>query len=357
MVSRQDIIKLLTLLLVASLLLVACERPLQNAGQTAEELATQVAQEAEQAGDGLEEEEATPEPAPEEEASEEETTPTESAPADTPTEAPAEETATEEAPDATEEVDQEESPRTGTGDEEEATETPEPEATEEGAGETGVEEPAAEETAEPEATEAAPEEVTEAETETDTEAETAEEEEATTQTQTEAGAVRTHVVQAGENLYRIGLQYGISWVVIADYNNISNPNSIFVGQQLRIPPDEGQAPPAPTPTPSPSTETTYIVKPGDNLYRIGRAFNISWVQIAEANGIVNPNQIVVGQELKIPAEAPGPTPQFTHTVRQGETLFTISLRYGVAWSTIAEANDLASPYVIYPGQTLVIPGG
>ncbi|MFO7536638.1 MAG: LysM peptidoglycan-binding domain-containing protein [Chloroflexota bacterium] len=163
-----------------------------------------------------------------------------------------------------------------------------------------------------------------------------------------------HTVARGESLYRIGLQYGVSWVRLAQFNNITNPNRITVGQQLRIP---GPSDPIPQPTPSPHTETTYIVKAGDNLYRISLIYGISWVQIAEANGLVNPNQIVVGQELKIPVEATGPAPQFTHTVRAGETLFRISLRYGIPWPVIAEANGLESPYVIYVGQTLVIPGG
>jgi nucleoid-associated protein YgaU len=44
-------------------------------------------------------------------------------------------------------------------------------------------------------------------------------------------------------------------------------------------------------------------------------------------------------------------------VRQGQTLFTISLQYGVAWTAIAEANNIQSPYVIFPGQVLAIPGG
>ncbi|MCA9937285.1 MAG: LysM peptidoglycan-binding domain-containing protein, partial [Anaerolineales bacterium] len=92
-------------------------------------------------------------------------------------------------------------------------------------------------------------------------------------------------------------------------------------------------------------------------FRIGLAYGISWVQIAEANGIVNPNQIVVGQVLKIPANAPGIAPEFVHKVEPGETLFLISLRYGVVWTTIAEKNNITAPYVIYPGQELVIPGG
>jgi LysM repeat protein len=209
-----------------------------------------------------------------------------------------------------------------------------------------VSEEVAEETSEEVAEE--PEAVAEAEPAEDVADEPADE------TSAEATTPGVHTVARGENLYRIGLQYGISWVRLAQFNNITNPNRITVGQQIRIP---GPSDPVPQPTPSPHTETTYIVQAGDNLFRIGRMYGISWVQIAEANGLVNPNQIYAGQELKIPVEATGPAPEFTHTVSVGETLFRISLRYGVPWPVIAEANGLESPYVIYVGQTLVIPGG
>jgi LysM repeat protein len=166
----------------------------------------------------------------------------------------------------------------------------------------------------------------------------------------------THTVAAGENLYRIGLRYGISWVTLAQHNGLTNANVLQVGQVLRIP--GGGATATPVASPTPSGEVTYVVKAGDNLFRIGQAYNVNWRLIAEANGIVNPNQIYVGQVLKIPTNAPpGPAPQFTHVVRPGETLFLISLRYGVAWPTIAEANNITSPYVIYVGQSLIIPGG
>lgn len=166
-----------------------------------------------------------------------------------------------------------------------------------------------------------------------------------------------HTVVTGENLYRIGLHYGVSWVTLAELNGLSNPNNIKIGQVLKLPGSAPTTDPTPEPTPSPATETTYTVKAGDNLFRIGLRYGLSWVQIAEANGLVNPNQIVAGQIIKIPVNTPGPTPQFTHIVKTGETLFLISLQYGVAWPMIAEANGLQSPYVIYTGQTLVIPGG
>ena len=44
-----------------------------------------------------------------------------------------------------------------------------------------------------------------------------------------------HVVQPGENLFRISLRYGVSMSAIAQENGIANINLIFVGQALRIP--------------------------------------------------------------------------------------------------------------------------
>ena len=190
-------------------------------------------------------------------------------------------------------------------------------------------------------------------------------EETTTSTETTtttATCPAEHVVQAGENLYRIGLQYGLSWVTIAQDNGITNPNNITVGQTLEIPCDGTTPPPVePTsppvqPTLPPDEVTTYTVQPGDNLFRISLKFGVSWVEIAEANGVVNPNEIYTGQVLKIPTSAPGPRPEFTHIVKQGETVYSISVQYGVPAVAIAEVNGLQEPYVIYAGQTLIIPG-
>lgn len=162
-----------------------------------------------------------------------------------------------------------------------------------------------------------------------------------------------HVVQPGQNLYQVGLIYNISWVWIAQANGLANPNQIVVGQELVIPLcDEPVTPPVEPPP----TGTTYVVQPGDNLFRIGLKFGTSWVQIAEANGIVNPNQIYVGQVLKIPAAQPGPQPNFTHLVQPGETLYSIAAKYGVPWQAVAAANNISAPYTVYAGQSLVIPG-
>lgn len=265
----------------------------------------------------------------------------------------------EETPEVTEEAPVTEEVTAEAVTEEEATEEPTELPPTEEPTETATTEAATEEaTAEASATEptATRESTAQATTEVESEAES------TPQARTPTGEI-IHTVAPGENLYRIGLQYGMSWVPIASYNNISSPNQIVVGQQIIIPGTagggDGGAVPTPTPAPPPdsATFTNYVVQPGDTLSSIGLKFGVSPQEIAEANGLVNPNLIHVGQVLKIPTSMPETLPEVTHTVQNGQTIYSISLIYGVHWLSIAQENNITAPYVIYPGQSLTIPGG
>jgi LysM repeat protein len=44
-----------------------------------------------------------------------------------------------------------------------------------------------------------------------------------------------YTVRWGDHLYRIALQYGVSWTVIAQANDLYNGNYIYAGQVLRVP--------------------------------------------------------------------------------------------------------------------------
>lgn len=105
-----------------------------------------------------------------------------------------------------------------------------------------------------------------------------------------------HVVQPGETLFRISQQYGVSVDAIAAANGITNVNQLDVGQQLIIPSGDtaGGAPPPAT------GEQTHVVQPGENLYRIALRYGLTVAELAQYNGIANPNQIEVGQVIRIP---------------------------------------------------------
>jgi LysM repeat protein len=46
---------------------------------------------------------------------------------------------------------------------------------------------------------------------------------------------QVHIVQFGDNLFRIGLIYGCKHEELATYNSLTNPDSLEVGQEIRIP--------------------------------------------------------------------------------------------------------------------------
>jgi LysM repeat protein len=162
-----------------------------------------------------------------------------------------------------------------------------------------------------------------------------------------------HIVQPGENLFRIALRYGVTVDALAEVNGLSNISRIYVGQRLTIPDGSTTSPPQ-------SSSGVHIVQRGENLFRIALRHGVTYQAIAAANGIANPNHIYVGQRLVIPsgASTPPPAPSGqTYTVQRGDTLSAIALRFGVSVWALARANSINNPALIYVGQVLRIPSG
>ncbi|UCH85993.1 MAG: DUF1616 domain-containing protein [Dehalococcoidia bacterium] len=63
-------------------------------------------------------------------------------------------------------------------------------------------------------------------------------------------------------------------------------------------------PPGPLPSPTTPSSLTYVVQPGDTLIDIGTVFGLHFTEIAAANDIADPNLIHAGQTLVIPGRAP-----------------------------------------------------
>jgi LysM repeat protein len=112
---------------------------------------------------------------------------------------------------------------------------------------------------------------------------------------TTAGA--THVVKAGENLYRIALRYGTTAQALAEFNGIYNPAHLVVGQTLRIP----GSPTAPTVAYQPAhAAVTHTVQPGETLTSIAVRYGVTSWTLVQVNSIANPSRIFPGQVLAIP---------------------------------------------------------
>lgn len=116
-----------------------------------------------------------------------------------------------------------------------------------------------------------------------------------------------HVVQPGENLFRIALKYGLTTDAVARANGIINPDAIYAGQRLCIP--GASAPPPYNPPPQPGNCTWYTVKYGDSLGAIALAYGTTVWALQQANRLSNPNLIYAGMRLCIPG-SPSKPPSF-----------------------------------------------
>ncbi len=107
----------------------------------------------------------------------------------------------------------------------------------------------------------------------------------------------------------------------------------------------------------------HIVEPGDTVSSIAQRFGLSTASVLALNGLSWRAAIFPGQQLALttaPVKKTAPPPARTqagrYTIVKGDTISTVAMRFGVSMTSILDANGLESSSIIYPGQTLAIPG-
>jgi LysM repeat protein len=147
-----------------------------------------------------------------------------------------------------------------------------------------------------------------------------------------------HTVQKGETLYGIGKKYGVR-VDAIKFLNVLSGDSIEVGQKLIINPAIKSAD-----TKDPQTVPgLHTVRQGETLFSISKMYNLKPADIKATNNLVS-DQISIGQSLTIvPAiaekERPKNAESLTHVVEEGETIFLLARKYGVTEASIKELNN------------------
>ncbi len=125
-----------------------------------------------------------------------------------------------------------------------------------------------------------------------------------------APSAKVYSVQKGDTLSSIASSYGTSWKQLAEYNNLSNPNQLKIGQELRIPESIGSAvayasKKSATPVSSRPIAgaikqgSTYVIKKGDMLSSIAKRSGLTVNEIKVANSLTS-DSLVVGKSLTIP---------------------------------------------------------
>jgi LysM repeat protein len=106
----------------------------------------------------------------------------------------------------------------------------------------------------------------------------------------------------------------------------------------------------------------HTVQAGETPDSIARRYGTSWAAIVKTNNLADPNQIYVGQKLKIPISArpageTEPVCRLRHTVRPGESVWQIAEEFGASPYDIMRANALTfqTARTLQPGRVLCIP--
>jgi|TARA_B110000114_G_scaffold23101_1_gene22319 lipoprotein NlpD len=101
---------------------------------------------------------------------------------------------------------------------------------------------------------------------------------------------------------------------------------------------------------------THQVEVGETLYSIAWRYDLKVDMLAQANSLDRSYLITPGQTLtlilgnpKSRVSAPN-----QHMVLKGETLFSIASEHAVEVQSLARANNLDSPFLLYPGQIITL---
>ena len=157
----------------------------------------------------------------------------------------------------------------------------------------------------------------------------------------------TYTVKAGDTLYGISNQFGVSVTELAELNGIKGSN-LQIGTTLKIPQNLGT---------NPNNMFMYTIKPGDTLYQIATKYNTTVKRIMDLNYLKDTN-LKVGEVIRIPEtytkEEDMYLPNYiNYVVKKGDTLYGIAKSNNISVDTLIKDNAITNN-MVYPGQNLKI---
>jgi LysM repeat protein len=156
----------------------------------------------------------------------------------------------------------------------------------------------------------------------------------------------THRVKSGDTVTQIAKRFGLSIASLTKINNLGPKSLIRVGQVIKL---VGAAPPE-------LAAESYRVKQGDTLSEIASRHKLTLAELTSINRISSSTLIYPGQVLRvakvIPTAQPSVNAPDTYQVLAGDSLDSVSHKFGMSISALREYNSLARSSIIYVGQVL-----
>jgi len=172
-------------------------------------------------------------------------------------------------------------------------------------------------------------------------------------------------VKQGDTPWGIAREFQIPVRLLLEANNLTEKSILRVGQKLVIPlSGDGRLKASErTGTQGTTQPQVHTVRQGDSLWRISRQYGVDIRSLMKANGLTETSILQVGMRLVIPKEtgrtavasSSSATSWGTYTVKEGDTLWNISRRFGIPLKELLQANGLRETSVLQIGQVLRVP--
>lgn len=162
-----------------------------------------------------------------------------------------------------------------------------------------------------------------------------------------------HAIKPGDTLGEIAQTYKTSTSAIKKLNNMRS-NTINIGKTLLIPLPQQYASAFNTdakPTYK-GAKFEHTVKPGESLWTIARYYNTDTKTLCNWNNIGVQTPLLKGQKLEIRSSQYGH--QKTYTLKRGDSLWTVAKKFGVTTAELSSWNRIKQSQTLQPGMKLTV---
>lgn len=160
----------------------------------------------------------------------------------------------------------------------------------------------------------------------------------------------SYTIKAGDTFYSLAKRYNTTLAALISANPTINVNNLQVGQRICIPQQQVY--------PACPEGNYYTIKSGDNFYAIARRYRVSLDDLLEANPGVDPDRLRPGQVICIPLAIPPvtcPPGSTTYVIQAGDTYYKLAQRFSISVDALIKANPEINPNALLIGEQICIP--